>query len=326
MRIIETISDLQKVPNGCVLTIGNFDGVHIGHQKILRTARQAADKRGTSVVMMTFEPHPLAVLHPERAPETLTPLPLKRQLLMGLNVDYRLIVRSSVEVLSLSAREFVKKFIIDGVKPCVVVEGEDFNFGAKREGNVKTLEQIAKEDGFEVLVVEEEKIAIPDGQTLRVSSTMIRYMLESGRVADAAMSLGRAYRLIGKVVKGRGVGKALGFATANMEKPDQLIPAEGVYAGFVRLADDVEGVCGNGEKLPAVFSIGRIKTFGDDHPLLIEAHLLVEGVGELWGKFMAMDFIEYLRPQFKFESKDDLIKQIVKDCEKAKNILTGLTG
>ena len=323
MRVIETISDLQKVPKGCVLTIGNFDGVHVGHQKILRVAREIADRRGSSVVMMTFEPHPLAVLHPEKAPAKLTPVALKRRLLMELGVDYRLIVKATREVLGLSAVDFVRLFLVEGVRPCVVVEGEDFYFGAGRDGNIETLAAMSEENGFELRVVEEETIQIPGGQILRVSSTMVRYMLEGGEVGDAAMALGRYYRLIGEVVGGRGVGRDLGYPTANMKLPDQLIPAEGVYAGFVRLADDIDGVCADGEKLPAVFSIGQVRTFGEDHPLLIEAHLLVDAVGELAGKFMAMDFVEHLRGQFKFENREELIRQIGKDCERASEVLGG---
>ena len=321
MRVIETISDLQKVPRGCVLTIGNFDGVHVGHRKILRTAREIADRRGSSVVMMTFEPHPLAVLHPEKVPAKLTPMALKRRLLMELNVDCRLVIKATSEVLGLSARDFVRRFLIEGVQPSVVVEGEDFYFGAGRDGNIGTLAEMSGENGFELVVVEEETIRIPGGQTLRVSSTMVRYMLEGGEVGDAAMALGRYYRLIGEVVKGRGVGRDLGYPTANMKLPDQLIPGEGVYAGFVQLADDVDGVCGNGEKVAAVFSIGQVRTFGEDHPLLIEAHLLADSVGELAGEFMAMDFVERLRGQFKFENREELIRQIGKDCERARGIL-----
>jgi len=156
---------------------------------------------------------------------------------------------------------------------------------------------------------------------VRVSSTMIRYMLRSGNVADAAILLGRPYKLIGKIIPGKGKGKELGFPTLNMQKPEQIIPAEGVYAGFVEVADSEEKVCTEKTKIPAVFSIGQARTFGDEHPLLIEAHLLIKNANKTIGKWLAMDFVRFIRSQHKFASVQELSAQIAKDCEKAKKIL-----
>jgi riboflavin kinase/FMN adenylyltransferase len=146
-------------------------------------------------------------------------------------------------------------------------------------------------------------------------------MLESGHVADAAAALGRPYRLIEKIIPGRGIGKKLGFPTLNMKKPTQVIPAEGVYAGFVKIGQTIENVLASEEKIPAVYSIGQARTYGEEFPLLIEAHLLIENVGDLIGKYMAMDFVERIRSQHKFKTSEELSAQIAKDCQKAKELL-----
>jgi len=150
---------------------------------------------------------------------------------------------------------------------------------------------------------------------------VIRDMVTKGKVADAAILLGRPYRLIGEIIAGRGKGKKLGFPTLNMKPVQQIIPAEGVYAGTVELADSIEEVCGAKERVPAVFSIGRTETYGSDYPLAIEAHLLIENAGQFTSRYMAMDFAKRIRDQQKFETDEELSKQIAKDCEKAKKIL-----
>ena len=321
MRIIETISDIEKIKPGCVLTIGNFDGVHLGHQEILTAAGQIAVQKKTKLVVMTFEPHPLIVLQPQKAPGILTPLALKKYLLAAFGVDCLLVLKSTAELLNRRAEDFVRQFLVERIRPAVVVEGRDFNFGVNRQGSVKTFQKFADNNGFEVIVVEPKEVKLFDGQTVRVSSTIIRNMLEEGSVADAAVALSRPYRLIGKVVPGLGKGKKLGFPTANLKPAQQLIPAEGVYAGFVAIANSEEKVGAAKEKSPAAFSIGRTKTYGD-YPLLVEAHLLKDNVSNLTGKWLAMDFIERIRSQQKFESEKELSAQIAKDCQKAKIILT----
>lgn len=321
MRIIETTSDIEKIKPGCVLTIGNFDGVHLGHQEILTAAGQIAVQKKTKLVVMTFEPHPLIVLQPQKAPGILTPLALKKYLLAAFGVDCLLVLKSTAELLNRRAEDFVRQFLVERIRPAVVVEGRDFNFGVNRQGSVKTFQKFADNNGFEVIVVEPKEVKLFDGQTVRVSSTIIRNMLEEGSVADAAVALSRPYRLIGKVVPGLGKGKKLGFPTANLKPAQQLIPAEGVYAGFVAIANSEEKVGAAKEKSPAAFSIGRTKTYGD-YPLLVEAHLLKDNVSNLTGKWLAMDFIERIRSQQKFESEKELSAQIAKDCQKAKIILT----
>lgn len=321
MEIIETISELEALEKGCVLSIGNFDGVHLGHQEILTSARQTADKKSARLAVLTFEPHPVAILHPEKAPGVLTPFELKKTLLADYGVDCLIVLKDSAELLNLSPADFVDRFLCGDIQPSVVVEGEDFNFGSGRTGSVHTLYNLGAERGFEVCVVDSKTIKLSIGQSVRVSSTLIRNLLEAGKVGDAAVALGRAYRLIGPVIPGRGKGKQLGFPTLNMERAAQIIPAEGVYAGTVELADSLKQACKAAEKIPAVFSIGRSETLTPEHPLLIEAHLLIANAPDLAGKYMAMDFVEHIRSQQKFKTGKELSEQIAKDCEKAKQIL-----
>ena len=321
-----TIDKLEGIENGvrhCSLTIGNFDGFHLGHREIIQNARQMSKKLGAwPIVVMTFDPHPAAILHPSRVPRVLTPLPLKSALLEQAGVDYLIIVKDTYQMLSLSPQDFIKEFMMKQISPKAIIEGDDFHFGYGRSGNVETLINFSKLHNFEVTIVEPQHIDI-GGSPVRISSTMIRHCLHRGDVADAACALGRPYRLMGSVVKGRGKGSEIGYPTANIDPHDQIIPAEGVYAGFVSVADNLDGILTINQKLPAVFSLGRAKTFVSDHPLLIEAHLLDKTVGELYGKFLAMDFVDFLRTQQRFDSEEILKEQISKDCNKAQAILAG---
>lgn len=319
MRIVEAISDFGK--KGCVLTIGNFDGVHIGHREILTAAKRIAAQRKTELVVLTFEPHPVAILHPEKSPGVLTPLELKKHLLALCGVDCLIVLKDSLNLLNLAPADFVEQFLVKNIRPNVVVEGENFNFGSGRTGSVHTLRNLGGQRGFEVSVIDAKRVKLSIGQSVRISSTMIRNLLEAGKVADAAVALGRPYRLIGRVVPGAGRAKLLGFPTANMAPARQIIPAEAVYAGTVEIGDSEEQLCRTEEKIPAALSIGRAESFGSDYPLLVEAHLLIEDVSDLHNKWLAMDFVEHIRSQQKFDSETVLSAQIAKDCKKATVLL-----
>ncbi len=322
MRTLTQRTEFGQVREGCVLTIGNFDGVHVGHQEIFRTARRIARDRDTEMVVMTFEPHPVAILHPENAPGVLTPLSLKLHLLDEYADNCIIVLEDSKDLLSLSPEAFVDEFLMATIRPSVIVEGDDFHFGAARAGDIRTLSRFGQEKGFEVVVVPPRQIEMATtSQTLRVSSTIIRYLLDGGHVAEAAAALSRPYRLIGPIVSGWGRGRKLGFPTLNMKTPKQIIPAEGVYAGFVEIAASEQELLREHRHVPAVFSIGQTRTFGDEHPLLIEAHVLTEGVGDMTGRWMAMDFVQRLRSQHKFASPEELTTQIAKDCQDARTIL-----
>jgi riboflavin kinase/FMN adenylyltransferase len=321
MQILRTAAELGKLPAGCVLTIGNFDGVHLGHQQILQAAYIRARQLNTSLVAMTFDPHPFAILHPEKAPGVLTPLPHKAHLIGRHGVDYLIVLRDSASLLRLTPDEFIDKFLLKDIKPIALIEGEDFHFGSGRTGTIDTLKKMAKDDGFEVIVVPPIPAMLSTGQSIRVSSTTIRYMLQAGQVADAAVLLGRHYRLIGQVVSGRGQGRRIGYPTLNMQLPPQIIPQEGVYAGCVRLGQSEDDVSALNGRMDAVFSVGRVRTFGQDFPMLIEAHLLALKNDVPAGRWLAMDFVERIRPQEKFKSVKLLAEQIARDCVTAKNIL-----
>jgi riboflavin kinase/FMN adenylyltransferase len=270
---------------------------------------------------MTFDPHPFAILHPEKAPGVLTPLPHKTHLIGRHGVDYFIVLRDSASLLRLTPNEFVDKFLLKDVKPAALVEGDDFHFGSGRSGTVETLREMAIKEGFEVTVIPQITGQLSTGQSVRVSSTTIRYMLQGGHVADAAVLLARPYRLIGKVVSGRGQGRRIGYPTLNMKIPAQIIPQEGVYAGYVRLGRTEDEVSQINGRMDAIFSIGRVRTFGEEYPLFIEAHLLNPETDKPAGEWMAMDFVDRIRPQEKFVSVEALVQQIARDCVSAKEIL-----
>ena len=321
MRIIDSTTEIKTISKGSVLTIGNFDGVHLGHQEILSAAKLTAQKNRVESIAMTFEPHPVAILFPEKAPGVLTPLELKKHKIAQCDLDCLIILKDSTELLNLSPEDFIGRFLVENIHPSTVVEGHDFNFGAKRAGNIDTLKKLGTKHSFDVSIIEPKEIVLSTGQIVKVSSTIIRYMLESGHVADAAAALGRPYRLVGEIIPGRGIGKKLGFPTLNMKKPKQVIPAEGVYAGFVRIGDTFDKILSTQEAIPAAYSIGQARTYGDEFPLLIEAHLLKENAKSMTGNYMSMDFIERIRSQHKFKTPEELSAQIEKDCQKAKEFL-----
>jgi riboflavin kinase/FMN adenylyltransferase len=321
MKIFETLESLEKLEKGSALAIGNFDGVHLGHLDIIRAVKQAAANAGCSSSIMTFDPHPVAILHPEKAPGVLTPLSLKKALLQDAGIDNLIIIKDSLELLNLSPHDFIDEFLMKTASPKIVIEGPNFNFGYGRSGNIDTLRELGSLRGFEVIEVPYTQINLHDRRSVKCSSTLIRIDLEDGNVKDAATMLSRPYRLVGKTMKGRGIGRTLGFPTANMDPVEQIIPAEGVYAGFVAVTDTLDQAAQASARRPAAISIGRAKTFLTDHPLLLEAHILEENVEDLSGKCLAIDFIDKIRSQKRFENHELLVDQIKIDCKKARNIL-----
>lgn len=322
MQIVEDHHGLKNLPKQIVLTIGNFDGVHRGHQAIIKTARQTARERQTQVAVMTFDPHPAVLLHPERAPGVLTPIEMKSFLIESLSVDVLIVIKDSLRLLNMSPEQFVDEFLMDALCPAVIVEGPDFNFGYGRSGDLNTLREFGKSRNFEVIEVPfVEYESVQDGEINKCSSSGVRHLVETGRVNVASQILGRPYRLVGKTIPGRGIGAQIGFPTANLDTIGQVIPAEGVYAGYAVIGDCLEEVVFGGIRHPAAISIGRAKTFVSDHPLLLEAHLLQENVENLSGKWLGLDLLRFIRHQRRFESKESLQKQIRKDCDKALNQL-----
>jgi riboflavin kinase/FMN adenylyltransferase len=319
MRTLDS-TQLNDAVRGGVVSIGNFDGVHLGHQDILRQARLACGSGLLSA--MTFEPHPAAILYPDRALRVLSPLTMKIKLLEDAGVDQLIVITDSLRLLNLSPKDFIDDFLMKTLSPKVVIEGPNFNFGYGRSGTMDTLRAMGRQRGVEVVEVPYRQIHLDaDRRSMVCSSSLIRGLLEQGEVDHAATALGRPYRLIGKTVPGRGIGRQLGFPTANIHPEQQVIPNEGVYAGYVVVGDSLESVCLGGTRRPAALSLGRAKTFLSDYPLLIEAHILENNVENLYGKYLAMEFIGKIRGQQRFENKQALIDQIHLDCKKVLEIL-----
>ncbi len=295
--------------HGVVLCIGNFDGVHRGHQEILRAGRRKASANQAELVAMTFDPHPLAVLTPERMPAILTPLPEKLRQIEQTGADAVVVAVSEPGLLQVTATDFIKQVIVDRFHPRAIVEGPSFGFGRHREGTVETLQEAAGQFGFEVEVVEPVRIALGGHPDMVMSSSLVRQLLASGTVDQAAICLGRPYALLGTVIRGVGRGAKIGFPTANIDAGPQLVPAEGVYAGRAELA---------GHRYAAAISIGRNPTFGE-HRLVIEAHLLGYS-GEPYGAPLRLEFLDWLRPQMRFPSVEALCQQIAEDVRHTQEI------
>jgi riboflavin kinase/FMN adenylyltransferase len=304
MTILEGIDGLRRLPPGAVVSIGNFDGIHLGHESILATMRSLrARAAAPALAVVTFEPHPLTVLRPEAVPPRLTPPGLKDALLAERGVDLLVRLPPAPEVLDLSAERFWE-ILRDDVRPAHLVEGGTFNFGKGRRGSIRLLQQWAAGTGVEVNVIEPVSIALLDFTVVPVSSSLIRWLLFNGRVRDAAICLGRPFALEGPVVKGHQRGRALGMPTANLDCGGQLVPADGVYAGRCRV---------NGADYAAAVSIGTMPTFGDNRRQ-VEAYLL-GFEGDLYGSVLRVELLDWVREQRKFAGVDALKAQMAKDLE-----------
>ncbi len=313
LRTLRGVDSLTSAPSCSVVTIGNFDGVHRGHRAMLARAGRIARESGCALAAVTFEPHPLTVVAPHRAPERLTPLDEKLRLLEGCGVDAAVVLESKRELLSLTAEQFIGELLVPRLRPRYFVEGPEFGFGRGRGGDVHTLAELGRRFDFQVEVVEPVRVTLTAGRDERVSSSLVRELLAAGHVADAARCLGRRYALFGTVESGRGRGKGLGFPTANLRIENQVIPGEGVYAGCAWLADTAAAPTGNG--LIAAVSIGRNPTF-DGQVLTVEAFLLDYGnEGELRGHKMRLELAEWVREQRRFETPAALVEQIGRDVE-----------
>lgn len=290
-----------------VATIGAFDGIHRGHQRVIRRAVERGRDAGLPVVVVTFQPHPAAVLHPDRRPDMLVTPTQKGRLLESLGVDAVLVLEFTPEFSRLSADEFVQSTLVDAVGVAAVVVGENFRFGHKAAGDVETLRQLGEKYDFEV-----DGIPLDRYGERALSSTRIRELVAEGDVAAAASALGRAHEVEGVVVPGhdRG-GRLLGFPTANVEyAPDTAVPADGVYAGWL-LAED--------SRLPAAISVGTNPQFGDAERT-VEAHVVDREDLDLYGARVAVEFTERLRDNTRFVSIDELVAAIRGDVERVRRI------
>lgn len=301
MKIITDIRQFQPPPAGVVLTIGNFDGVHLGHQALIETVRAKARAIGAAAVALTFDPHPITVLYPRRAPARLLTLPEKLAVLGRSGLDAAIVLHSTPELLHETADEFLRN-LTAMCRPRVIVEGPTFNFGRGREGNVDTLRASAARFGYEVAILDElHAPAIEDRPA--VNSSAIRAVLRDGRVEDARLMLGRPHRITGVVSDGKHLGESLGFPTANLEHVPQLVPGHAVYAALGQLDDDSLHL--------AAVNVGPQPTFDDARPR-IEAFLL-DYSGHLRGRKMGLYFLARLRGQVRFDSVAALTAQLQSD-------------
>lgn len=302
MRILEGLSGLRQVPPGTVLSVGNFDGIHRGHDRLLRMAaalKQAGEATGVTVV--TFEPHPLTVLRPELAPPRLTPPALKQALLDAAGVDHLVILAPTPEVLNLTAEDFWH-VLRDEVRPMHMIEGRSFTFGKGRGGTIEKLRQWAADSPVKLDILDAVSVPLLNLQIVEVSSSLIRWLLSHGRVRDAAICLGRPYVLQGPVVKGHQRGRSIDMPTANLRCDDQFIPADGVYSGRVTI---------DGVPHAAAVSIGTMPTFGEN-ARQVETHLL-NFSGDLYGRTLRVELLDWIREQLKYPDLDALKAQLARD-------------
>jgi riboflavin kinase/FMN adenylyltransferase len=312
---MEVVSDLRvmtRPAGGSAVTIGAYDGVHLGHQAVLRELRRRAEASGLSTALVTFDRHPATVVRPESAPKLLTDLEQKLEVLAATgDVDTVVVVTFDLVRSQEEPEEFVTEVLVDGLGARVVVVGADFHFGRRRRGNVELLRTLGAGLGFEVVGL--GLVEVP-GVAGVVSSTAIREAVRLGDVATAARLLGRPFERRGVVTAGDRRGRELGYPTANVRTdPDVILPGEAVYAGWYERP--------NGEVHPAAISVGRRPTFGDGTPApILEAYLL-DFDGDLYGEAARVRFVSRLRDDERFPSVGELVAQMARDVDAARMVL-----
>jgi riboflavin kinase/FMN adenylyltransferase len=295
-----------------VVTIGVFDGVHKGHQAVIGRAAKRARDAGIPLLVITFDPNPMAVVRPEAAPPSLVPLERRIALLVDAGADHVLVLPFDKQRAQQPAEEFVTDVLSGVCGVLVLVVGEDFRFGHRAAGDVALLRRLGAEHGFTVDAVE----TVGGAEVARWSSTHIRDLVAVGDVAAAAEVLGRPYRFEGVVVRGEGRGRELGYPTANLPVRDGAVaPADGVYAGWVTVPDDPDAPA-----LPAAISVGTNPTFGGSRRT-VEPYVLDRDDLDLYGLPIAVDFVDRIRGQERFESVDDLVAQMTQDVVQTRRVL-----
>jgi riboflavin kinase/FMN adenylyltransferase len=306
---VQRWNSLDAVPadfGPSVVSIGVFDGVHVGHRAILDRAATAAHERGASSVVVTFDPHPAKVVG-RPVPLMLGNLHRRAQLLAGVGIDRMLVLPFTREISQWTPEEFVQRLLVSQLHAVHVVVGENFRFGHKQAGDVALLAKMGAELGFTV-----DAVSLLSGGEAPVSSTWIRQRIAAGDVAAAATGLGRPYALDGPVVRGNGRGRPMGYPTANVQvHEDAAVPADGVYAGWLVRAD--------GTRLPAAISVGTNPTF-DGTERRVEAYVLDQDL-DLYGEQVGVEFTDRLRGMVKFETVDELVEQMGQDVTEVRRIV-----
>lgn len=318
MKVYRRPNEVPHLGAGRAVSIGVFDGVHLGHRALLRIVGDRAAPRGLANTVVTFDRHPAQVLRHEWAPQLLCDLDQKLELLASTGVDEVLVLHFDDERSHELAEDFVREVLVDALGARLVVVGEDFHFGHRRGGNVELLEELGSELGFDTvglgLVGVEGEHARPEAQ---VSSTAIRRALVEGRLDDANRMLGRPHEMRGPVVHGDERGREIGFPTANVAIAEEiLLPADGIYAGHLARPD--------GSALPSAIYLGRRPTFYDDQPAsLLEVHVL-DFDGDLYDERVGVRFTHRIRGDQRFDSVDALAEQLQRDCDEARRLVRNL--
>lgn len=309
MKLITGIEHIEVPFKNPVVTIGNFDGVHIGHQSLFHEVIERADEICGTSVAITFEPHPIKVLTQNGGPPLITLFEQKAELIESTGVDVLVCIPFTHETAAITAENFVKTILMNRIGMRVMVVGQDYTFGKNRSGNVALLKKLASRYGFEVVIA--DWIKNPSVWRGRTSSTKIRDLVMAGRVAESRKLLGRYYQIRGMVARGRDRGgKLLGFPTANINLQDELCPRSGVYAVTVECLSKMH---------KGVANIGYSPTF-DDHQFTVEVHIL-DFNQDIYSQKIRVNFVQRIRDEVKFGSVDELAQQIRKDIEKAQRIL-----
>lgn len=289
-----------------IVALGNFDGLHRGHQKLIEQVRVRAGERGGTAVVMTFDPHPPQVLRPDKAPPLVMTLDQKLEAFERAGLGAVAIVRFTRELSQWEPEAFVEKVLIEWLRAAEVWVGENFLFGRDRTGTFTLLRALGEDRGFRV-----EKIEPVRYKDFVVSSTRVRHLISEGRVDEAGALLGRQYSIDGIVVRGDGRGRELGCPTANLESPNALLPAYGIYASIATIG---------AVRHPSVTSVGVRPTIGDGR-LTVETHLL-DGPQDLYGAHVRLAFVLRLRDERKFDGLDALKAQMSADCDVARGVLS----
>jgi len=310
MDLVEHIDKIEKPYNNAVITIGNFDGVHIGHQALFHEVIEKADAIDGTSIVMTFEPHPVRVLRQNGHPPLITLYEQKVELIESSGIDVLICIPFTLEFAAISAEEFVKDILLTRIGMKAIVVGEDYTFGKNRKGDIKLLQTYSKNYGFEVIVA--DWILALNKSPDRISSTRTRELVIEGRVAESQKLLGRYYQIRGVVTTGRNRGgRLLGFPTANIILHDELCPKTGVYAVTVEFGSKTH---------KGVANIGYSPTFGDQ-VFSVEVHIL-DFDENIYDRKIRVNFIQRIRDEKKFSNISELSDQIKKDIVKARKILS----
>ncbi|MEE4261151.1 MAG: bifunctional riboflavin kinase/FAD synthetase [Desulfobacteraceae bacterium] len=310
MKIFDHLDKIREPFKNAVITIGNFDGVHIGHQALFHEVIEKAETSNGTSIAMTFEPHPIRVLKQNGHPPLITLYEQKAELIERTGIDVLICVPFNKAFASISADQFIRDLLVKKIGMKAIVVGEDYRFGKNREGNVNMMKSYAPKYGFEVMLA--NWIITSQGFAGRISSTKIRELVMDGHMVEAEKMLGRNYQIRGRVVTGRDRGgKLLGIPTANINLHDELCPKTGIYAVTVEC---------RGNRHNGVANIGYSPTF-EDHEFTVEVHIL-DFNDNIYGKKIRVNFIKRIRDEIKFSSISELIDQIKMDIAAAREIFS----